>query len=55
MSTQIVNIQPLSQPVNLGANVNTAGSETRSSISADRKRLYFGRDGEIFMAKRLKE
>ncbi len=46
--------QKFSRPVNLGANVNTAGSETRSTISWDRKRLYFGRDGEIQSATRRK-
>jgi WD40-like Beta Propeller Repeat len=42
-----------SSPRNLGANVNTAGSETRSTMSWDRTRLYFGRDGEIFSASRV--
>lgn len=45
---------PWSAPVNLGPNVNTAGSETRSTISADLKRLYFGRDGEIYSSSRHK-
>lgn len=54
VATRASTTEPFSIPVNLGANVNTAGSETRSSISADRKRLYFGRDGEIYSAKRLK-
>ncbi len=44
--------QKFSKPVNLGPNVNGAGSETRSTISWDRKRLYFGRDGEIYSASR---
>ncbi len=44
--------QPFSAPVNLGERVNSAGSETRSTISWDHKRLYFGRDGEIYSAKR---
>lgn len=44
--------KPWSGPVNLGPDVNTAGSETRSSISWDMKRLYFGRDGEIYSARR---
>jgi hypothetical protein len=43
-----------SAPVNLGANVNSAGGETRSTISWDGTRLYFGRDGEIYSAKRQK-
>lgn len=41
-----------SEPVNLGANVNTSGNETRPSISWDGKRLYFGRDGDIFTSVR---
>jgi hypothetical protein len=45
--------KPFSAPVNLGAGVNTAGSETRSTISWDLKRLYFGRDGEIYSASRM--
>lgn len=45
---------PWSAPVNLGPNVNTAGSETRSTISADLKRLYFGRDGEIHRSTRAR-
>lgn len=44
-----------SKPVNLGKNVNTAGSETRSTLSWDSKRLYFGRDGEIFVSGRKKK
>jgi len=44
--------QKFSAPVNLGPNVNTAGSETRSTISWDLRRLYFGRDGEIQSATR---
>lgn len=46
--------QKFSKPVNLGANVNGSGSETRSTFSWDRKRLYFGRDGEIYSASRRK-
>jgi hypothetical protein len=41
-----------SAPVNLGPNVNTAGSETRASLSWDGRRLYFGRDGDIFSSSR---
>lgn len=44
--------QKFSKPVNLGAGINGAGSETRSTFSWDRKRLYFGRDGEIYSASR---
>jgi hypothetical protein len=43
-----------SAPLNLGANVNTAGSETRSSLSRDLERLYFGRDGDIYASTREK-
>jgi len=45
---------PWSAPVNLGPNVNTAGNETRSSLSGDGKRLHFGRDGEIYVSSRTK-
>ena len=41
-----------SAPVNLGPNVNTAGSETRASLSGDGRRLHFGRDGDIFVSTR---
>lgn len=43
-----------SAPVNLGENVNTAGSETRSSLSRDLERMYFGRDGDIYSSTREK-
>ena len=33
--------------------VNTSGVEQRSTLSADGKRLYFGRDGDIFVSQRL--
>ena len=46
--------KPFSAPVNLGGGINTVGSETRSTISWDHKRLYFGRDGEIQGATRRK-
>jgi len=55
VSTRSSTSAPWSAPVNLGSNVNSAGSETRSTISADKKRLHFGRDGEIYSAKRLKK
>ena len=32
--------------------INTPGSETRASLSADGKRLYFGRDGDVFVSTR---
>jgi len=41
-----------SAPKNLGDTVNTAGVEQRSTLSKDGKRLYFGRDGDIFMSTR---
>jgi hypothetical protein len=41
-----------SAPKNLGEAVNTAGVEQRSTLSKDGKRLYFGRDGDIFMSAR---
>jgi hypothetical protein len=41
-----------STPVNLGPNVNTAGSETRPSLSWHAARLYFGRSGEIYLSTR---
>jgi hypothetical protein len=44
--------QRWSPPINLGSNVNTAGSETRSTLSWDGKRLYFGRDGDIYSSTR---
>ncbi|HET6628456.1 MAG TPA: hypothetical protein VFG91_01650 [Woeseiaceae bacterium] len=43
-----------SAPINLGDNVNSGGSETRSSLSRDMERLYFGRDGEIYSSTREK-
>ena len=43
---------PWSTPVNLGPNVNTAGNETRSSLSWDGRRLHFGRNGDIFVSSR---
>lgn len=41
-----------SAPRNLGSAVNTAGVEQRATLSADGKRLYFGRDGDIFVSRR---
>ncbi|HKS54430.1 MAG TPA: sialidase family protein [Steroidobacteraceae bacterium] len=41
-----------SQPRNLGGAVNTGGIEQRSTLSADGKRLYFGRDGDIYVSQR---
>jgi hypothetical protein len=41
-----------SKPSNLGPAVNTAGVEQRATLSADGKRMYFGRDGDIFVSQR---
>ncbi|NOT45813.1 MAG: hypothetical protein HOP14_14530 [Acidobacteria bacterium] len=41
-----------SAPINLGTAVNSPGSETRSSLSWDGRRLYFGRDGDIYTSTR---
>jgi hypothetical protein len=41
-----------SEPRNLGDAVNTVGIEQRATLSADGKRLYFGRDGDIFVSRR---
>ncbi|MEJ1963603.1 MAG: hypothetical protein WDO56_19390 [Gammaproteobacteria bacterium] len=41
-----------SEPRNLGDAVNTAGVEQRATLSADGKRMYFGRDGDIFVSRR---
>jgi len=41
-----------STPVNLGEAVNTPGVEQRATLSADGKRLYFGRDGDLFVSGR---
>ncbi|NYE21519.1 PD40 domain-containing protein [Microbacterium immunditiarum] len=40
-----------SEPVVVSA-VSTAGAETRPSLSGDGHRLYFGRDGDIFVSTR---
>jgi hypothetical protein len=42
-------------PQNLGPKVNTSGVEQRSTLSADGKRLYFGRDGDIFTSERIRD
>jgi len=39
-------------PVNVGANVNTGGNETRATLSGDGARLHFGRDGDIYVSGR---
>ncbi|HEX7115437.1 MAG TPA: hypothetical protein VF193_09925 [Steroidobacter sp.] len=43
---------PWSAPKNLGDTVNTPGVEQRATLSHDGKRLYFGRDGDIYMSTR---
>lgn len=45
--------QSWSTPVNLGGAVNTAGNETRSSLSRDGSRLLFGCNGDIFVSERI--
>lgn len=45
---------PWSPPVNLGPGINTAGDETRASMSWDRFRLHYGRAGEIYVSERGK-
>jgi len=39
-------------PVNVGPSVNTLAGESRPSLSADGQRLYFGRNGDIFVSQR---
>jgi hypothetical protein len=34
--------------------INTAGNETRASLSGDGRRLYFGRDGDVFVSTRAR-
>lgn len=46
--------EPWSSPINLGANINTAGGETRPTFSWDRTRLYFGRNGDVYVTTRSK-
>jgi len=41
-----------SAPRNLGDAVNTPGVEQRATLSADGKRMYFGRDGDIYVSQR---
>jgi hypothetical protein len=43
---------PWTAPVNVGPAVNTPGVEQRSTLSHDGERLYFGRDGDIFVSQR---
>jgi WD40-like Beta Propeller Repeat len=51
-ATRVSTNAPWTSPVNLGGLVNTAGNETRSSLSWDGTRLHFGRDGDIFVSVR---
>ena len=44
--------KPWSPPVNLGRAVNSPGSETRATLSWDGRRLYFGRDVDIYSSTR---
>jgi len=46
--------EPFSEPVNLGAGINTDDGETRSSFSWDGTRVNFGRAGEIYVTEREK-
>jgi WD40-like Beta Propeller Repeat len=39
-------------PANLGPSVNTAAGESRPSLSGDGERLYFGRNGDIYVSQR---
>lgn len=41
-----------SAPRNLGDGINTPGIEQRATLSADGKRMYFGRDGDIYVSAR---
>lgn len=50
-STRASVFDPWSEPVNVAA-VNTAGSETRPSLSWDGERLYLGRSGDIQVSHR---
>lgn len=51
-ATRSSTADPWSTPINLGPSVNTAGNETRSSLSGDGSRLHFGRDGDVFVSTR---
>jgi len=54
-ATRSSTADPWSAPVNLGTNVNTAGNETRASLSGDGHRLHFGRDGDVYVSTRATE
>jgi hypothetical protein len=51
-STRASVLDPWGTPTNLGPAVNSAGAETRPSLSWDGSRLYFGRSGEIYLSSR---
>ena len=51
-STRGTVFQQWSTPVNLGTSVNSAGPETRPSLSWQGTRLYFGRSGDIYISNR---
>ena len=51
-ATRSSTADPWSMPINLGPNVNTAGNETRASLSGDGHRLHFGRDGDVQVSTR---
>lgn len=53
-STRASASDPWSAPWPLGANVNTAASETRPSLSGDGERLHFGRLGDVYVSTRTK-
>jgi Tol biopolymer transport system component len=55
VATRASTADPWGTPVNLGPAVNTAGAETRASLSRDGMRLYFGRDGEIYSSSRTRD
>lgn len=45
--------EPWGAPVRIAdPAINTPGSETRASLSSDGTRLYFGRDGDVFVSTR---
>lgn len=52
MATRTSTADPWSRVTNLGPNVNTAGNETRASLSGDGHRLHFGRDGDVYVSTR---
>jgi hypothetical protein len=54
-ATRASTADPWALPTNLGPNVNTAGNETRASLSGDGHRLHFGRDGDVYVSTRATE